>query len=62
MINHFAFCVDDVDRSIEKVRSAGYEIILEPDDRHFPSSPPFQVRIGFCLGPGGEKVEFFKEQ
>ncbi len=62
MINHFAFCVDDVDRFVEKARSAGYEIILEPDDRHFPSYPPFHVRIGFCLGPGGEKVEFFKEQ
>ena len=61
MINHFAFCVDDVDGFIEKVRNAGYEIILEADDRHFPSLPPFHVRIGFCIGPGGEKVEFFKE-
>ena len=61
IINHIAFQVDSVDEMIETVRSAGYEIILEPQDKFFPSVPPSPVRIGFCIGPGGEKVEFFKE-
>ena len=61
IINHIAFQVDNVDEMIETVRSAGYEIILEPQDKIFPSVPPYPVRIGFCIGPGGEKVEFFKE-
>ncbi len=62
MINHFAFQVENVDEMIEKIRTAGYEIILEPQDKRFPSAPPYPVRIGFCIGPGGEKVEFFKER
>ena len=61
MINHIAFQVDCVDEIIDTVRAAGYEIILEPQDKTFPSTPPYSVRIGFCIGPGGEKVEFFKE-
>lgn len=62
MINHIAFRVDSVDEAIETMRKAGYEIILEPQDKVFPSLPPYAVRIGFCIGPGGEKVEFFKER
>lgn len=62
MINHLAFQVKNVDEIIETVRTAGYEIILEPQDKIFPSVPSYHVRIGFCLGPGGEKVEFFKER
>lgn len=61
VINHVAFRVDDVDACLEKVQNAGYEIILEAKDQVFPSVPPYAVRIGFCLGPGGEKVEFFCE-
>lgn len=61
IINHIAFQVENVDEAIETVRTAGYEILMEPQDKVFPSIPPFHVRIGFCIGPGGEKVEFFKE-
>ena len=61
IINHIAFQVENVDEAIETVRTAGYEILMEPQDKIFPSMPPFHVRIGFCIGPGGEKVEFFKE-
>lgn len=61
VINHIAFAVSDVDAMIEKVRSQCYPIIVEPKDQLFPSVPPYAVRIGFCIGPGGEKVEFFKE-
>lgn len=62
IINHIAFQVHSVDETIENMRQAGYEIILEPQDKVFPSLPPYAVRIGFCIGPGGEKVEFFKER
>ena len=61
IINHIAFQVENVDEAIETVRTAGYEILMEPQDKIFPSTPPFHVRIGFCIGPGGEKMEFFKE-
>lgn len=61
IINHVAFRVDNVDECLEKVRNVGYEIILEAKNQVFPSAPPYAVRIGFCLGPGGEKVEFFCE-
>lgn len=62
LINHLAFRVESVDAAIETVRQDGYEIIVEPKDQLFPSAAPYAVRIGFCLGPGGEKVEFFSER
>lgn len=61
-INHIALATDDVDLCINIVRMSGYEIILEPMDMHFPVTPPYHARIAFCIGPGGEKVEFFAEQ
>lgn len=62
LINHIAFAVDHVDEMIETVRSKGYAVTMEPKDMLFPSDPPYAVRIAFCEGPGGEKVEFFKER
>ncbi len=59
-INHFALETDDVDLCIETVRKAGYTITVEPKDVDIPSNPVFPVRVGFCVGPAGEEVEFFK--
>ena len=59
-IRHIALRVDDVDGFIEKVREAGYEILIEPKDHTFETVPPYNCRLGFCRGPVGEEVEFFQ--
>ncbi len=61
-LRHMAFAVDDVDACVEKVRAAGYEITVEPNDIVIPSEIPFPVRIAFCNGPLGESLEFFFEK
>ena len=60
-IRHVALLTDDVDGTVEKVRAAGYEVFVEPNDKIFDSVPPHKVRMAFCFGPLGEQVEFFSE-
>lgn len=60
-VRHFALSVDDVDACTEKVRRAGYKILVEPNDLLIPSDPPFRARMAFCLGPLQEQIEFFQE-
>lgn len=62
VVNHIALATKDVDLCINIVRMSGYEIILEPMDQIFPVKPPYAARLAFCIGPGGEKVEFFCER
>ena len=59
-LRHIAFAVEDTDVCIEAVRAAGYKITMEPRDIVIASNPPYPARIGFCIGPVGEEVEFFK--
>ena len=59
-VNHFAFATDKVDECIEAVRAAGYEITIEPKDVNLGGIMP--ARVAFCVGPGGEEVEFFYEK
>ena len=59
-LRHLAFAVDSVDDCIEAVRSAGYKITIEPKDIVIASNPPYPAKIGFCIGPVGETVEFFE--
>lgn len=59
-LRHLAFDVEDVDVCIEAVRKAGYKVTMEPTDIVIASDPPYPARIGFCIGPVGEEVEFFK--
>lgn len=59
VIRHFAFAVDNVDACIEKVRAAGYAIKLEPKDVQIGGDAAFPARVGFCIGPLGEDIEFF---
>lgn len=59
-VRHIALKVNDTDAFIEKVRSEGYEIIMEPKDHTFPTTPAYNCRLGFCRGPVGEEVEFFQ--
>ena len=61
-LRHIAFATDNVDECIETVRKAGYEITMEPKEIVIQSNPPYPARIGFCIGPVGESVEFFCEK
>ena len=61
-IRHFALATDDVDRCVELVRAAGYEITMEPKEACIMSEPSLPIRIAFCIGPCGEEVEFFCEK
>ena len=58
-INHIGLATDDVDRCIEKVRTVGYKVTMEPKDIVIGSVPPYPARVAFCIGPVGEEIEFF---
>ncbi len=62
VIRHFALACSDVDALVEKVRSEGYKVHIEPKDICIPSSVPFPARIAFVFGPIGEEIEFFCEK
>ena len=61
-IRHFALLTDDVDDAISRVKSAGYEVFVEPTDRVIASNPEYPIRMGFCFGPLREQIEFFCER
>ena len=61
-IRHVAYSTDNVDRIAAKVRAAGYEVFIEPNDIMIRSEPEFHARMAFCRGPLGEEIEFFQEQ
>lgn len=61
-IRHIALLTDDVDEILEKVRTAGYEVLVEPNDKVIESEPPYPIRMAFCTGPLGEQIEFFCEK
>jgi glyoxylase I family protein len=59
-ILHLCFRADDVDAAVERARSAGAEVTVEPK---YPE--PFQkigvhAKIAFVKGPDGELCEFFE--
>lgn len=60
-IRHIALLTDNVDDTAAKVKDAGYEIFLEPNDKVIASDPEYKIRMAFCFGPLGEQVEFFSE-
>ena len=62
VIRHVAFSTEDVDGITAKVRTAGYEVFIEPNDIVIHSDPAFRARMAFCIGPVGEEIEFFQEQ
>ena len=61
-IRHFALLTDDVDEIVNKVKAAGYEVFVEPNDKVIPSVPEYPIRMAFCFGPLGEQIEFFCER
>ena len=61
-IRHIALLTDNVDEIVEKVRTSGYEVFVEPNDKVIDSDPEYLIRMAFCFGPLGEQVEFFCER
>lgn len=62
-IIHFALRTNDCDAAIERARSAGAEVTIEPKSLDIPSEPhTTPVRIAFCKGPDGEIIEFFQNE
>lgn len=61
-IRHLAFATDDVDAVTDRVRAAGYEVFIEPNDIVIASQPPLPARMAFCFGPLEEEIEFFQEK
>lgn len=61
-LRHIAFATDNVDEMAEKVKKAGYEVFIEPNDIVIKSEPEFHARMAFCFGPLGEEIEFIQER
>ena len=61
-IRHLALLTDDVDEIAAKVKAAGYDLFIEPNDKIIPSDPPYPIRMAFCYGPLGEQIEFYMER
>ena len=59
---HLAFNSQDCSRDLEKARSAGAEVTMEPEAMDILSSPALSVKVAFCTGPDGETIEFFEEK
>lgn len=57
---HIALNTTDCDAAIEAARAAGAKVTMEPKTLTIASDPPADVRIAFCTGPDGEKIEFFQ--
>ncbi|WP_294210739.1 VOC family protein [Pseudobutyrivibrio sp.] len=62
VIRHMALLTDDVDSIVIKVKEAGYEVFVEPNDVDIPANPVYPIRMAFCYGPLGEQIEFFCER
>ena len=58
-LNHLGLATDKVDEAIARVREAGYEIAIEPNDMELAGSP---IRIAFFWGPMNEYIELFWEK
>ena len=61
-IRHIALLTDDVDEIAAKVKAAGYDLFIEPNNKDIPSDPVYPIRMAFCYGPLGEQVEFYMER
>ncbi|MGF1678107.1 MAG: VOC family protein [Candidatus Methylacidiphilales bacterium] len=64
---HFALRTPDASAMLERARTAGCEVTMEPKEVNIgnthpslPSSVP--VKIAFVKGPDGEVIEFFENQ
>ncbi len=46
----------------ERIKNAGDEVFIEPNDIVIKSEPEYHARMAFCYGPLGEEIEFFQER
>jgi glyoxylase I family protein len=64
VIWHFAVRTNDIDRTLEAVARAGYEV-TRPTSRldlmDTVTDQAFSIRIAFFRGPDGEEVELFED-
>lgn len=60
IFGHIALASEDCDADFERAIAAGAEVDVEPKDVTLPSDPPTPVRIAFCKGLDGERIEFFQ--
>ena len=61
VLNHIAFSTDNVDEIADRVKAAGYDVFIEPNNVVIHSDPEFPLRMSFCHGPLGEEIEIFCE-
>ena len=61
-IRHFALETKNVDELAAKVKTAGYEVFIEPKNITIESEPQFHARMAFFYGPLGEQVELFNPE
>jgi catechol 2,3-dioxygenase-like lactoylglutathione lyase family enzyme len=62
-ILHFALRTDDCTTMLERVRAAGAEITMEPDEIVIASNAgPVPIKIAFFKGPDGEVIELFENE
>jgi len=61
-LRHIAFATYNVDEIVSKVKGAGYNVFIEPNDIVIRSDPEYPARMAFCFGPLGEEIEFFQER
>lgn len=57
---HFALSTDNCDAAVERARTAGATIVIEPTDAELPGDLAVRVRYAFCQGPAGEQIEFLQ--
>ncbi len=59
---HFALCVDDVDKAYATALAAGFAPHILPKVVPLASMPaPVSINVAFVKGPDGEQLEFFRE-
>ena len=54
---HLALTTTDIHAAVERVRTSGYDIVIEPKDVQLG---PLKASVAFFIGPNSERIEFFQ--
>ncbi len=60
IFRHIALASDNCDADFQRALAAGAKVDVEPKDVTLATDPPTPVRIAFCTGFDGERIEFFQ--
>jgi glyoxylase I family protein len=60
IFSHIALASEDCNADLQRAIAAGAEVEVEPKDVAIPTDPPTPIRIAFCKGFDGERIEFFQ--